>query len=135
MACVRDDADTLFKLAKAMSQASTTAPYEVQSNLEALLDTGIEVPAQFVCTTVRFIIVDILKFSKFSQFEEMSRADGAWVERMLKGGMTRDWVDEFFFGQFVDVATKAMKAVTVFTLFQDDSRWCCCIVRFPAKAV
>ena len=58
LACVRDDADTLFRFTKAMSQASTTAPYEVQSNLEALLDTGIE--AHFVCTTVRFVIVDIL---------------------------------------------------------------------------
>ena len=32
---------------------------------------------------------------------------------MLKGGMTRDQVDEFFFGQFDDVATKVTKAVTL----------------------
>ena len=52
---------------------------------------------------------------------------------MLKGGMTRDQVGEFVFGQFADAATKVMKAVTFSPCSKDDSRWCCCSASFAAK--
>ena len=91
---IKEDADLPFKVSKAMCQASTTAPREVMSNIEQLIEMGIYVPGQFLTAAVRFAFTDHIKFSKFEEVVAMIN-DSELTNNMEHGGMSPERIESF----------------------------------------
>ena len=111
---IKEGADQIFKLSKTMCQASVSNILDIQSLIEDMVDDGaIEIPAQYITVFTRFLFVDAVKFSKFTELSQILSMD-SWVrQRLMVGGMTPEDVDDFLSGEVEDSCAKIMKMVTL----------------------
>ena len=109
---LRDLFGVIFRVARAMAQASLTAPFELQANISTLMELGVSIPAQHITSMLKFTVVELIKFGKFSELASLLGGN-EWTQALLDGGMDTEGINMFYFGQIADCATKIMKAVTL----------------------
>ena len=108
---LKDKSEVLFKVSKNVCQASTTNACEVQNLMDAL-EKFCKVPAQFHACMVKFLVCDAVKFNKLDILAEIMEAGGIWQQKLEAGGYTQDVAENFLSGQFEEMASKVMRAIT-----------------------